>query len=160
MPGRLRDARSSRCVLQFLARCGLRVDRLLYSPNGPMYGRLATRDWSRKERGHRGVRPRHPDAGAPLRSATQQRVPQSGPGTASRWLRICWGTHTPTGDWAAACVVASSRSSRGGGGIDLPTLVITAVASAAAAYTCSKIWAPGTLASAAFMPVLVALLKE
>jgi hypothetical protein len=45
-------------------------------------------------------------------------------------------------------------------GIDLPTLLITAVASAAAAYTCSKIWAPGTLASAAFTPVLVAIIKE
>jgi hypothetical protein len=45
-------------------------------------------------------------------------------------------------------------------GINLPTLLITAVASAAAAYTCSKIWAPGTLASAAFTPVLVAVIKE
>jgi hypothetical protein len=45
-------------------------------------------------------------------------------------------------------------------GIDLTTLLITAVASAAAAYTCSKIWAPGTLASAAFTPVLVAIIKE
>lgn len=51
---------------------------------------------------------------------------------------------------------ASPRS----GGVDLPTLLITAVASAAAAYSCSKIWAPGTLASAAFTPVLVAILKE
>jgi hypothetical protein len=45
-------------------------------------------------------------------------------------------------------------------GIDLPTLLITAIASAAAAYTCSQIWAPGTLASAAFTPVLVAIIKE
>jgi hypothetical protein len=45
-------------------------------------------------------------------------------------------------------------------GIDLATLLITAAASAAAAYTCSKIWAPGTLASAAFTPVLVAIIKE
>jgi hypothetical protein len=45
-------------------------------------------------------------------------------------------------------------------GIDLPTLLITAVASAGAAYACSKIWAPGTLASAAFTPVLVAIIKE
>ena len=51
-------------------------------------------------------------------------------------------------------------SSARGGGVDLPTLLITAVASAAAAYTCSKIWAPGTLASAAFTPVLVAIIKE
>jgi hypothetical protein len=45
-------------------------------------------------------------------------------------------------------------------GIDLTTLLITAAASAAAAYTCSKIWAPGTLASAAFTPVLVSIIKE
>lgn len=44
--------------------------------------------------------------------------------------------------------------------MDVKTLFITACASAAAAYACSKIWAPGTLASAAFTPVLVALLKE
>jgi hypothetical protein len=42
----------------------------------------------------------------------------------------------------------------------MKTLLITAAASAAAAYTCSKIWAPGTLAAAAFTPVLVAILKE
>jgi len=45
-------------------------------------------------------------------------------------------------------------------GIDLSTLVYTATASAVAAYTCSKLWAPGTLAAAAFTPVLVAILKE
>jgi hypothetical protein len=45
-------------------------------------------------------------------------------------------------------------------GIDLATLAITALASATAAYVCSKVWAPGTLASAAFTPVFVALLKE
>ena len=38
--------------------------------------------------------------------------------------------------------------------------MITAAASAAAAYTCSRLWAPGTLASAAFTPVLVAIIKE
>lgn len=46
------------------------------------------------------------------------------------------------------------------GSVDLPTLITTAVASAVAAYLTSKIWAPGTLAAAAFTPVLVALLKE
>lgn len=46
------------------------------------------------------------------------------------------------------------------GGVDLATLIITAIASAVAAYTCSKIWEPGTLASAAMTPVLVALAKE
>jgi hypothetical protein len=47
-----------------------------------------------------------------------------------------------------------------GGGVDIQTLFITAVASAAAAFACSKIWAPGTLAAAAFTPVLVAVIKE
>lgn len=47
-----------------------------------------------------------------------------------------------------------------GGGVDLKTLVITAVASASAAYITSEIWAPGTLASAAITPVIVALVKE
>lgn len=46
------------------------------------------------------------------------------------------------------------------GGVDLPTLLTTAVASALAAYVTSQLWAPGTLAAAAFTPVLVALLKE
>ncbi|MFP5362609.1 MAG: hypothetical protein ACLGI5_07750 [Thermoleophilia bacterium] len=38
--------------------------------------------------------------------------------------------------------------------------MITAAASATAAYVCSKIWAPGTLGAAATTPVLIALLKE
>jgi hypothetical protein len=46
------------------------------------------------------------------------------------------------------------------GELDLKTLVITAVASALAATICSKVWAPGTLASAAFTPVAVALFRE
>ncbi len=45
-------------------------------------------------------------------------------------------------------------------GIDFTTLALTAAASAAAAYTCSKLWAPGTLASATAMPVLVAIIRE
>jgi hypothetical protein len=44
--------------------------------------------------------------------------------------------------------------------LDLKTLIITAVASALAAYICSKVWAPGTLASAAFTPVAVAVFRE
>ncbi|HTN22595.1 MAG TPA: hypothetical protein VL120_01290 [Solirubrobacteraceae bacterium] len=56
--------------------------------------------------------------------------------------------------------MTSRSSSSSGTSVDLTTLVLTAVASAAAAYACSKIWAPGTLASAAFTPVLVALIKE
>jgi hypothetical protein len=55
--------------------------------------------------------------------------------------------------------VSTSQTSSGGG-IDLKTLVITAVASGCAAYVTSVVWAPGTLASAAITPVLVALLKE
>ena len=55
--------------------------------------------------------------------------------------------------------MTASPTSRGGS-VDLPTLIITAVASALAAYVTSKIWAPGTLAAAAFTPVLVAVLKE
>lgn len=45
-------------------------------------------------------------------------------------------------------------------GLDLATLFISAMASAAAAYVTSKIWAPGTLFSAAMTPVIVALVKE
>jgi hypothetical protein len=45
-------------------------------------------------------------------------------------------------------------------GIDLTTLFLSAVASAVAAYVVSKIWAPGTLFSAAFTPVIVAVVKE
>jgi hypothetical protein len=46
------------------------------------------------------------------------------------------------------------------GGLDMKTLLLTAASSAAAAYVCSRLWAPGTLAAAAFTPVLVALIKE
>ncbi|MDO9410620.1 hypothetical protein [Patulibacter sp.] len=46
------------------------------------------------------------------------------------------------------------------GALDLKTLIITAVASALAAFICSKVWAPGTLASAAFTPVAVAVFRE
>ena len=54
----------------------------------------------------------------------------------------------------------SAPPASSGSAVDLKTLLITAAASAAAAYTCSKLWAPGTLAAAAFTPVLVALIKE
>lgn len=54
----------------------------------------------------------------------------------------------------------SASNTSQGGGVDLKTLVITAAASACAAYVTSVVWAPGTLASAAITPVLVALLKE
>src|SRR3954454_20136799 len=48
----------------------------------------------------------------------------------------------------------------GASGIELTTLFLSAIASAAAAYITSKIWAPGTLFSAAMSPVIVALVKE
>jgi hypothetical protein len=53
-----------------------------------------------------------------------------------------------------------ARTPSSGASVDAKTLFLTASASAAAAYACSKLWAPGTLASAAFTPVLVALIKE
>jgi hypothetical protein len=56
--------------------------------------------------------------------------------------------------------VSASSTSTSSGGVDVQTLVITAVASACAAYVTSEIWAPGTLASAAITPVIVALVKE
>ena len=56
--------------------------------------------------------------------------------------------------------MSATPTSGGRSSIDLPTLIVTAVASAIAAYVTSKIWAPGTLAAAAFTPVLVAVLKE
>lgn len=55
---------------------------------------------------------------------------------------------------------AHSSTPPSSSGVDLPTLAITAIASATAAYVCSQIWARGTLASAAVTPVLVALIKE
>lgn len=54
----------------------------------------------------------------------------------------------------------SGSPASSGGGLDLKTLLITAASSAAAAYACSRLWTPGTLAAAAFTPVLVALIRE
>ncbi|WCB92135.1 hypothetical protein DSM104299_00820 [Baekduia alba] len=48
----------------------------------------------------------------------------------------------------------------GSSGIELTTLFLSAIASATAAYVTSKIWAAGTLFSAAMSPVIVALVKE
>jgi hypothetical protein len=45
-------------------------------------------------------------------------------------------------------------------GIDFTTLALTAVASGAAAYITSNLWAPGTLPAAAATPVLVAIIRE
>jgi len=44
--------------------------------------------------------------------------------------------------------------------LELSTLVLSAIASAAAAYVTARLWAPGTLFSAAMTPVIVALVKE
>jgi hypothetical protein len=52
------------------------------------------------------------------------------------------------------------RSQQRGSEIEFTTLVITAVASAVAAFITSKVWAAGTLASAAFTPVVIAVVKE
>src|SRR3954471_9098122 len=48
----------------------------------------------------------------------------------------------------------------GASGIELTTMFLRDIASAAAAYVTSTIWAPGTLFSAAMSPVIVALVKE
>ena len=50
--------------------------------------------------------------------------------------------------WSGGGVSERSAGSRG------------AVSSAGAAYVCSRVWASGTLAAAAFTPVLVAILRE
>ncbi|WP_210491690.1 hypothetical protein [Patulibacter sp. SYSU D01012] len=44
--------------------------------------------------------------------------------------------------------------------LDLKTLIISALSSAAAAFVFSHVWAPGTLTSAALSPVIVALVRE
>lgn len=52
------------------------------------------------------------------------------------------------------------RTSSSGASINAKTLFLSASASAVAAFVCSKVWASGTLASAAFTPILVALIEE
>ena len=52
------------------------------------------------------------------------------------------------------------RRAGGGSDLDVPTLLIAALASAAAAFITSQVWAGGTLLSAAISPVIVALVKE
>jgi hypothetical protein len=54
----------------------------------------------------------------------------------------------------------TTTSTTASSGIDFKTLWITAASSAAAAYVTSKVWAPGTLAAAAFTPVLVSVIRE
>jgi hypothetical protein len=62
--------------------------------------------------------------------------------------------------YPATSTMSTTTSSTTSSGIDLKTLWITAASSAAAAYVTSKLWSDGTLAAAAFTPVLVALLRE
>jgi hypothetical protein len=64
----------------------------------------------------------------------------------------------PTRSYAGAPPPQPPPSS--GDGIELSTLLLSAIASAAAAYVTSKLWARGTLISAAMSPVIVALVKE
>lgn len=47
-----------------------------------------------------------------------------------------------------------------GEGLDVQTLLLSAIASAVSAYVTSKVWAAGTLWAAAMSPVIVALVKE
>jgi hypothetical protein len=53
-----------------------------------------------------------------------------------------------------------SRPAEGSNGLDVSTLVITAIASAGAALISSELLGSGTLVSAALTPVVIALLKE
>jgi hypothetical protein len=62
--------------------------------------------------------------------------------------------------YSATSTASSTPAGTASGGIDLKTLWITAASSAAAAYVTSKVWAAGTLAAAAFTPVLVAIIRE
>jgi hypothetical protein len=55
--------------------------------------------------------------------------------------------------------IADARSERRGG-ISVQTLGVASAASAVASYTASHLWGPGTVASAALTPVVVALVSE
>lgn len=55
--------------------------------------------------------------------------------------------------------IAGARDERRGG-ISVQTLGVAAAASAAASYAASHLWGPGTVASAALTPVVVALVSE
>jgi hypothetical protein len=66
----------------------------------------------------------------------------------------------PTQPRASAQAPPTSTPPPSEPGIDLTTLLISALASAAAAFVTSKIWSQGTLYSAALSPVIVALVKE
>jgi uncharacterized membrane protein YvlD (DUF360 family) len=56
--------------------------------------------------------------------------------------------------------IAEKKRSGGGEGLSLQTLVIAAVASAAAAIVVSHIWKGGTVIAAAMTPVIVSIVKE
>ena len=55
--------------------------------------------------------------------------------------------------------IADARHERRGG-ISLQTLGVASAASAVASFTASHLWGPGTVASAALTPVVVALVSE
>ncbi|MEA2405530.1 MAG: hypothetical protein QOE08_2177, partial [Thermoleophilaceae bacterium] len=56
--------------------------------------------------------------------------------------------------------VAPTRDSGGDEGLSLRTLIIAAIASAAAAIVTSAFWKGGTVISAAITPVIVSIIKE
>lgn len=77
--------------------------------------------------------------------AQAQFNPEPGPGTSAA---------------APQLTVAPTRDSGGDEGLSLRTLVIAALASAAAAIVTSAFWKGGTVISAAITPVIVSIVKE
>ena len=107
------------------------------------------------------MRPRHPKPGAPLRSATRRRVPQAAPEPRRTTLSVCsFHAYTSSQPGSRLACEPHHRHIQAAAASICRRSLITAVASAVAAYVTSQLWAPGTLAAAAFTPVLVALLKE
>jgi len=86
-------------------------------------------------------------------ATTVARIDQSDPAALGNRIGLFAMTQYP----ATRTATSSPPSS---GGIDIKTLAITAASSAAAAFVCSRVWASGTLAAAAFTPVLVAVIRE
>jgi uncharacterized membrane protein YvlD (DUF360 family) len=78
--------------------------------------------------------------------AQAQFHPEPGPGTST--------------SAAPQLTVAPTRDSGGNEGLSLRTLVIAAIASAAAAIVTSAFWKGGTVISAAITPVIVSIVKE
>ncbi len=77
--------------------------------------------------------------------AQAQFNPEPGPGTSQA---------------APHLTVAQTRESGGDEGLSLRTLIIAAIASAAAAIVTSAFWKNGTVISAAITPVIVSIIKE